>query len=58
MVHGVGDLGLGDVIVLSSDTLNSKTVIAGIKDPAAVAEHIRTSMRRLRGKGALYVQQV
>ena len=51
-------LGLGDVVVVSADRTDPETVLAGIENPMAVAEHIRTQVRRFRNKRSLYVESL
>jgi membrane protein YdbS with pleckstrin-like domain len=50
-------LGIGSVIILSTDASDHRTVIPGVSRPQEVAEHIRTHMRRLRRK-SLYVENL
>jgi len=50
-------LGLGDVIVVSTDATDGTLVVRGIDKPHDVAELIRTQMRQLRGKG-LYIESL
>ncbi len=50
-------LGVGDVIVFSTDATDGSLVVRGVKNPTMVAEHIRTHMRRLRKRG-LYVESL
>lgn len=50
-------MGLGTVIIFSTDASDAKTVIEGVDQPEVVAEHIRTNMRALRKK-SLFVENL
>lgn len=50
-------MGVGDVIVISTDATDGEQVIRGIENPDEVAEHIRNRMRKLR-KGGLYIENL
>jgi membrane protein YdbS with pleckstrin-like domain len=50
-------VGLGNVIVRSTDASDPELTIRGVPGADEVAEHIRTHMRRLRGRG-LYVESL
>jgi membrane protein YdbS with pleckstrin-like domain len=50
-------VGLGNVIIRSTDASDPELVMRGIEKADDVAEHIRTHMRRLRGRG-LYVESL
>jgi len=50
-------LGIGDVIIMSTDATDRELVVGPVADPAAVAEHVRGRMRHLRKQG-LYVESL
>jgi membrane protein YdbS with pleckstrin-like domain len=48
----------GDLEILSSDETDDKLILHSIFAPAEVAEHVRHSVRAVRGKGMLFVENV
>ncbi|MCG3178200.1 MAG: hypothetical protein BIFFINMI_00525 [Phycisphaerae bacterium] len=50
-------VGLGTVIVRSTDATDPALYIRGIPEPEKLAEHVRERMRKLRGRG-LYVESL